>query len=219
MLEPCPCGCTLPPGASPPVRPSGFTGLRCGGRGRRQGPLSLNKLCPPSLWPGVSHPTRGLNFLTCEMGRIRSCFLRCLGVVGGQVSAAGEWHGRVQLWTLAREDVARPAGSGLRGDGSGFAHIQTWLVSPTTAHKRTPARRQGCTQRCADGSKDIGWRDNGGESRPGRGACSGSSAGLSTDLKGLTGAFGMPPGVRGEVCREWLLEGHLAALGGPGQSR
>lgn len=219
MLEPCPCSCTLPPGASPPVRPLGTAGLRCGGHGRGQGPFSLNKLHPPSLWPGVSRPTLGLNFLTCEMGRIRSCFLRCLEVVGGQVGAAGEGHRRVQLWTLAREDVARPAGSRLRGGGSGFAHIQTWLVSPTTAHKRTPARRQECTQRCADGSKDTGWRDNGGESRPGRGACSGSSAGLSTDSNGQTGAFGTPPGVNGEGCREWLLEGHLAALGGPGRSR
>lgn len=219
MLEPCPCSCTLPPGASPPVRPLGTAGLRCGGHGRGQGPFSLNKLHPPSLWPGVSRPTLGLNFLTCEMGRIRSCFLRCLEVVGGQVGAAGEGHRRIQLWTLAREDVARPVGSRLRGGGSGFAHIQTWLVSPTTAHKRTPARRQECTQRCADGSKDTGWRDNGGESRPGRGACSGSSAGLSTDSNGLTGAFGTPPGVNGEGCREWLLEGHLAALGGPRRSR
>ena len=61
----------------------------------------------------------GLNFLTCEMGGIRSCFLRCLGVVGGQVGSAGERHGCIQLWTLAREDVARPAGSGLRGVGQG----------------------------------------------------------------------------------------------------
>ena len=121
MLEPCPCSCTLPPGASPPVRRSGAAGLRCGCRGRGQGPFSLNELCPLCFvaW-GEPPNSLGLNFPTCEMGGIRSCFLRCLGVVGGQVGSAGERHGCIQLWTLAREDVARPAGSGLRGVGQGL---------------------------------------------------------------------------------------------------
>ena len=106
MLEPCPCSCTLPPGASPPVRPPGAAGLRCGCRGREQGPFSLNELCPLCFvaW-GELPNSLGLNFLTCEMGGIRSCFLRCLGVVGVQVGSAGERHGCIQLWTLAREDV------------------------------------------------------------------------------------------------------------------
>lgn len=56
-----------------------------------------------AVWPEAT--SLGLNFLTCEMGKIRRLLATCMGVEVGWVSATGEGHGGVGLWTLACEDM------------------------------------------------------------------------------------------------------------------
>ena len=169
-----------------PSRGFPAAGLRCGCCGRGQGPFSLNKLRPLHFvaW-GEPPNSLGLNFLTCEMGRIRSCFLRCLRVVGSQVGTTGEGHGCIQPWTLAREDVARPAGSGLRGVGQGLLTSKRGrYLLPLLTRGRQPCGR-GAPSGVQMEPRTQAGGTAGVQAVLGGGACSGGSTGLSADLNGL----------------------------------
>lgn len=142
--------------------------------GAGQGPLSLNELHFPRCvaW-GKPSTSLGLDFLTCETGKIRKLLPEALGGLGGirsLLQARGTGASSRELWYVR---IGRATREWTPWDGSGSAHVQTWQVSTATACRRTPAPCQGCARRGADGTKGTGRRDDGGASHVGRGGWGG----------------------------------------------